>query len=826
MLMSFKKRPIYWFKVGNLKYESLMNKINESMATNVNNNNHKDTELNHMATDSEMNVAFVEQEPLVQDDARLGNSLQNLPPTLEMQMPDEHWMAAKQLSKPVVIQHFQWGADSTIGTVLNAFNFPQVISAIDSIHTETLNMYSFFKFNWNLKFQINGTKFHSGQLMASFDPYFQANDGDVDGAYRFFDAVYATGLPNVKLNASSNQPVEMTIPYVLPRNFMTTNSTSLDLLGRVRISVLNQLRYATGSSQNLSITVYLYATDPSVHVPIYRHLYNPRRVILAEQSMDFINSLGIKSKVNDVVGNVASGNFGGALKTASPVVSGLAKLLGLDYPVRIVHPQSHINPLGPMAHGKGVDQSTRLALVPESGHVAEPEQTGTTVDECAVSYISKVPMLFRQIVWSDTATVGTVLTFFPITPNIASTVTTDLTRYSNTFLSYLSNLYSYWQGSLDYNLELVSTQFHTGRLLIAFIPNYFATSPTLTQAYSCPYVVVDLQETSNVQMTVPFISALLMKNTDVSNATLSDENTVGYIYIYVLNPLVRPGNVDAAIEFNLYISGGEDFKLMVPRANMLQPRLRVPPTVIKAEQSIALDRMATRTSTVKEAPSISFAFGSPMIPGKDYFGEEFSLVDYMKRYGLTRSRQTIGDLRASPISVEPLFGTYDYTSATPYDPRTSPNSPNTPISSVQNLFACWSGSIRYKFATNANRSSDQYLSAVHVPLGVPFGGYEDGGGLAFQRTNLAQNNALEIECPCYVPYNFLLNGSGPGPTGVVYPLNAGLVYVDSAGTNQFQVDTYTAAGDDFRPFYLISPPQDFAPVTAQPHVIQPLRPNA
>nr|AWK77844.1 nonstructural polyprotein [Darwin bee virus 8] len=783
------------------------NNISTNNTTTNTNNTHKDSELQHDELQSQMNVTFVEEQPQVRDDARLGNSLPQLPQSLENAMPDEHWMAAKQLSKPVVIQHFTWTADSKVGTVLSSFNFPEVISSIDSIHTETLNMYSFFKFNWNLKFQINGTRFHSGQLMASFDPFFQALDTYTPGNARTFDAVYATGLPNVKLNASSNQPVEMVIPYVHPRNFMTTNSTSTDLLGRIRISVLNPLRLAEGASSQLSVTVYLYATDPSVHVPIYRHQYLPT-VVYAEQSMDVSALLGsMKQQGADIFGNLSTGNFGGAIKSASPLLKFGMDLLGLDYPARVVHPQSHINPLGVMAHGKGVDQSYRLALNPNSGHVAEPEQTGTTRDECDIDYIKKVPMLFRQVVWRDDQKSGDLLTKFPVTCNIACQ-TDDFDRSeetSNTYLSYLSNLFAYWRGSLDYNLELVSTQFHTGRLLIAFVPNHISTDPTLTQAYSCPYVVVDLQETSNVQITIPFTSAIIWKTTQITNTTANDENIVGQVYIFVLNPLVRPSNVASAVEFNLYISAGDDFKFAVPRANLMNPRYF---HVDAVEQSMALDRMSTRTSTISENPAISTAFGSPLVPEKNYFGEEFSLLDLSKRYSyLKEGALSVSVGPNSSFLLAPQLTDYPYSDQ--YVP--GDGAVNTTLSSVQSLFACWTGSLRLKFATNLARDTKYWLTATHVPLSIKNLGTRAGAGFALQRTNLAQNSALEVEFPCYVPYSFVL-AQGAYVGGTVAPAEIGECVLNSnvaSDDTTAILTTYMAAGDDYRPFYLIPPPQDY-----------------
>lgn len=769
--------------------------------------NHTDTQLQHKDVQSQMNVTFVEEQPIVSDDARLGHSLAALPPTMSRQMPDADWYAAQQLSKPIVIRQFTWSADNTPGQILQSFNFPAVLAENDTLVKETLNMYSFFKFNWTVKLQINGTRFHSGQLICSWDPFGLFYD-EADAQYRGYNVVVGTGLPHVLLNANTNEPVQISVPFVSPRNYLTTNSQAADRLGRFRISVLNPLRLATGSSSQLTITVWFFATDPSVHVPIYRHEYKPINEYAAVQSMDAFKGLASS------FGNSIAGNMPGF----SSVVPKLASMLGLDYPTRPVIEQSHINPIGPMSVGKGVDSSYRLSLDPRSGHVPGPDQTGTTKDECDMDYIKTIPMLFRQILWSDSSAPGTVLTYYPVTPNIVAGVPTSVAY--NTFLSWFSNAFTFWKGGLEYRYEFVSTQFHTGRLLIAFIPNYFSGTPTLAQAYSCPNVVLDLQETSSAKLTVPFISPTIWKQCAVGyDGTVSqnDENVVGYVYVYVLNPLVRPSNVADTIEFNIYISGASDFEFAVPRADQLV--VYVPKTAdeIDAVQSMDVDRMDTRTAASNSPTSVSMAFGTPLIPSLNFFGETFPLCDLMKRYGLIRTVKMTDQFDVISIDNRPQVNNDADTQIS----STFYALPLTPLTIVTSVFACWFGSLRYKFATDAPRTTTEYLTATYATA-KEFSdqtGAHGGNGYPIQRTNLAQNSALDVEVPCYTLYNFLL-ATPTVNSEIGSPTSAGIVraYVGNS-SNSRVVDIYQAAGDDFRPFYLIPPPSDYV------RVIPPEKPS-
>lgn len=512
-----------------------------------NHTEHTDTELQHTDTDKIVNVQFAEQQPKVTDDARLGTALTTLPETLEMQMPDSAWLAAKQLAKPVVIRRLTWSSNQAAAASIADIDFPDALNDIDTIHQETLRMYSFYKFNFTLRFQLNGTKFHSGQVICSWDPLTRAITG---GDARLYSSTAATGLPHVLLNASTNEPVEISIPYFHPKNFLSTNTSSItNNLGKLRINVLNPLRFAEGSSPNLHLTVWFYAHSPSVHVPIYRHdllVSNSATLSDLEPTMeavgDFIGSIlgddagkAVTSGGN-AVGNFFTGNWGGMMRNGGDFLHHSASALGLDYPVRIITNLTHINPLGPMAVGKGVDSAYSLRLDPSVMQVITPDRKANSAEECDLNYIKRVPMLLRSIVWTDERASGTLLSYWPVTPNLSGNGT-SLDKgdfyYANTYLSYLTGLFQFWRGGLNYRLDFVSTQFHTGRLLIAFVPNAHTATPTFEQALSCPNVVVDIQETSSVSFIVPFLSQTPWKNCE--NDKLADLSIVGYVYVFVLN---------------------------------------------------------------------------------------------------------------------------------------------------------------------------------------------------------------------------------------------------------------------------------------------------
>jgi hypothetical protein len=73
--------------------------------------------------------------------------------------------------------------------------------------------------------------------------------------------------------ASESDAVELCVPFIHPRSFLTTNNASIfNNMGRFRVTILNPLAVAEGTSPNVTVSIWVYAKDASVHVPIQDHV--------------------------------------------------------------------------------------------------------------------------------------------------------------------------------------------------------------------------------------------------------------------------------------------------------------------------------------------------------------------------------------------------------------------------------------------------------------------------------------------------------------------------------------------------------------------------
>lgn len=789
-------------------------------------------------TDSHMNTTFIEQRVTNIQQGQMSNDLNASQPQIEAEMADEHWLARKQLCKPVMLQQVTWDTSDASGDLITSFEFPEVLKTVDSLMTRTLSMYAYFKMSPIFRFQLNATQFHQGQLICSFDPFAQATDNynpailDVRPQYTI---PYATGLPNVKIMASESSPVELRVPFIHPKSYLTTNSReTFDLLGKIRVSVINQLKAATGASTSLTLTIWVYAEDATVHLPIYYHDLDIPALDITTPLFPTSFSSAASSGFG-MLGNALTGNFGQAFKAGKGLIDSV-KSLSFDYPAQPVSTPITLNPNENLAITKGVSRSQRLAVDPMSGHVDDVIFSPMSADMDLLK-IARTPMLFRQLTWDTTSDPGTKLYTLQVTPNIFRFPTLN----QPTYLSYIANAFTYWRGGITIDLEFVATHYHSGKLLVGFVPNQYTGTASYNEiAQSNPSIIVDLQQTSSVSFNIPFISSTPLKTVcpyyDPEPAYYPEESIIGYVYVFVQNKLANAANVANSVDINMYARGADDFEVLVPNyvstLQYVHRTLDLEPTSFTGVK-INTDRM----ETVPDPPS--FAVGPAMIQPRPRFGETYTMADLIKRFAF-HHRVPIRDMRApgntsTSIAVNPLLNEITYSGGTEGDAINQ-----SYLSYFSQLFAVWSGSIRYKIITDWGSANllGATLSAVHVPGGSGeqfVYGLSDrkqlANGLAAVRTNLDQSRTLEIEVPYYSPYNLLLTRFPAEPEAIGdsnYPVDSGLLLLNFLSQSQEDVDPsflrtqnidiYAAAGEDFRFGYLRPPPQFFQAPLPQPAV--------
>lgn len=212
-----------------------------------------------------------------------------------------------------------------------------------------------------------------------------------------------------------------------------------------------------------------------------------------------------------------------------------------------------------MNNVNAADNSAKMSLTTDNQLENLPGFAGTDVDEMAFANILQSSVYVQQFLWNSSATNTTSLTSFVIRPNAlfttlpASDGTTSRNLYFHTPMGYVSNIFQYWRGSINYTFKVVKTEYHSGRLMVAFFPG--AGDETFTTAEYVYREVFDLREASEFTFTVPYTA---------TTPYLRHDQSMGKLRIYVLNQLTAPSTVSNAVSIIVEVSAGPDMEFAFP----------------------------------------------------------------------------------------------------------------------------------------------------------------------------------------------------------------------------------------------------------------------
>jgi hypothetical protein len=249
----------------------------------------------------------------------------------------------------------------------------------------------------------------------------------------------------------------------------------------------------------------------------------------------------------------------------SDIGASAAKVFGWRKPVSLqVSQRVTQNYLPYAANTDGPDMSFPLSLSYENSVGLACGFSGTDVDEMDFSYLATIPAWSNTVTWSVGQTIGSQLLLLDVTPAGAPYSTTV---NSQTFLHYrpaqlVASHFAYWRGSMVYKLKFVKTEFHSGRLVVAFnpFPQNAGSLNAITLANSA-YLhrqIIDVRETNEFTFVVPFISDQPYKT--VSSIT-------GRIAVLIMEPLVAPATVTQSVSVILEIATGPDIEFAFPSAS-------------------------------------------------------------------------------------------------------------------------------------------------------------------------------------------------------------------------------------------------------------------
>lgn len=518
------------------------------------------------------------------------------------------------LERPLLIGTFRWTPSSDFDNVNNFVDIPIWKDYLGSNGiSRKVNNYRLFRARgMRLQFRINGSPFHYGRLYAGYSPGpfnslpypgMQIPQSVVTTATNILLPnqplkTHYSQWPGVFIDPCTNMPQTMDVPFMWNMNYCSmVSDTDTTNLGYLKIWVLTPLLHANGSTDPITLTVTAHMIDPVLSVPTDFNAFSgesgmagsgtqaskPGRTRKSKKaSSDEYGKTAVSAgatAVANFAGSLADVPFIGPYATATQVaasgISKIAALFGFSKPIIINDP----NPVqmkgnGSLATSEGGDSSQKVTLDPKQEITIDPVVTGLQpVDEMSFAHLFKRESLLVQVPWTTADTAKTDLVHIAVGPWNRPIDAGDGIEY-NTALSWASQPFQYWRGSLKYRFQFVASQMHRGRVAIVYNPNTSSGSDVLPEQTKTHQYFLDLSEARDITIVVryahpnPWLLNDPVPVTFITNSAIEFNVAVrprmnGVLSMYVLNELAAPSNT-ADIQCNVFISAGDDFQVAGP----------------------------------------------------------------------------------------------------------------------------------------------------------------------------------------------------------------------------------------------------------------------
>jgi len=196
-----------------------------------------------------------------------------------------------------------------------------------------------------------------------------------------------------------------------------------------------------------------------------------------------------------------------------------------------------------------------MDIFPSRGDILTHEDIATPDEEMQLSYLLGKSTFYESFEWKDSNTVGTVLYEEVICIAPAIMASTIDVAFQPTLMEYTALPFVYWRGDLVVKLEIVGTQFHTGKL--ALVTRYggafgFQSLPAELSQYA--HVIDVAGNNMEFEFVIPWrFDREMARVPQVPGYALLLDNTLGVWHIIVLNPL-QFGGVASSVQVNVYLS--------------------------------------------------------------------------------------------------------------------------------------------------------------------------------------------------------------------------------------------------------------------------------
>lgn len=487
------------------------------------------------------------------------------------------------LSRPVRIDSFTWSESDASDTILRTV-YPWQQFFNDARIKYKLNNFGFIRCNMKVKVVINASPFYYGCMGMAYQPLQNLTPTTIKSSATTQYLVPFSQRPIVWIYPQDSAGGEMTLPFFYHKNWLKTSlSQGFQDMGRLDFLGYTTLRSANSVvGQGVTVQIYAWAEDIQL---------SGATAGLALQSVEDEYGTGPVSAPATALASVAKmfrsipviGRFATATEIGAKAVAGIASLFGFTN-VPVIDNTTPFQPRAfpPFASPEISFPNEKLTLDPKNELSIDNSLLGIGAeDPLALDKLVQHESYLVRTTWATTNVTDDILFYARVNPWMyRATGTTNNSFVDYTPLAWVSRMFNDWRGDIVFRFKIIASQYHKGRLLIAFDPQGDATSNivTLTNTTSAVYSqIVDLGETNDVEISVPYQQALAFLQTrqsvDPANAqwsisstptwNVNDDLDNGCIVVRVLTALTAPV-ATAPVSILVSVRGGPNMEFANP----------------------------------------------------------------------------------------------------------------------------------------------------------------------------------------------------------------------------------------------------------------------
>jgi hypothetical protein len=476
------------------------------------------------------------------------------------------------LTRPRVLNSINWTTAST--SPLITYEIPFDILA-SNIFAQKAQGFLGFRATAVVRLQVNATRFQQGRLILHYLPPNVA-DSDNPAVYSGWKGAM-TQHPNVQLDAGTQTEATLKIPYAT--SFLGTELIGgFGKNGQVRLSIYSPLALTTGSSV-AQITTWGYFEDVELFGPTAQSALIPQSGKNLSPSAKEVKATGPVSSLASTISSVGKeltkvpmlSSIAGPTAWFADLVGNTAKAFGFSKPTHVGEGNRTRLENAPYHNNcDGAELTNIMSLFPDAS-VASLPVGRTDVDELSLQFMATKKSYFTEFNWTTSNTAGTTLFTTDVYPQNYSVSHIDTGAGPSvgwiecTPLAFVGAFFAYWRGGITYTFKFPKTEFHSGRLVATFIPakGYSAGAPNLVDGAYLMREIFDMRLGNEFTITVPYTSV---------SPYLSRTETMGRLYLQVLNELVAPDTVPSTVAVLVEVAGAPDIEFEAPVNNVnLQP---------------------------------------------------------------------------------------------------------------------------------------------------------------------------------------------------------------------------------------------------------------